>query len=94
MERLNSLRAVVSETEHLPARESMEVGVAYLPRDRSVMAFFCPCGCGREVFIPFEDHCTVWKLESVEPLTVSPSIQMTSECRAHYFIRGGRIIWC
>jgi len=40
-------------------------------------------------YVPFGNPPYGWKLESVDPLTISPSLLCT-RCQRHGFIRGGR----
>lgn len=64
----------------------------------------CPCGCSRELFVPFENPIGPgplttrwgWKRtgETFETLTLTPSIQRQDPggCRWHGFITAGEIL--
>lgn len=94
MPRQAMMQSVVSAGETIPGMENWTEGVAYLPADKSAVGFLCPCGCGREVFLPLDgEHGRQWRLESVDPLTISPSI-LDKGCGAHYFIRAGKVDFC
>ena len=57
----------------------------------------CPCGCGQRLELML--------LKEVKPrwdLTVdrngapslSPSVRLRQGCRSHFWLRGGKVIWC
>lgn len=61
------------------------------------VAFNCPCGCG--------DRLELVLLNNVKPRwdidihkdgtpTLSPSIWRKENCKSHFWIRRGKIIWC
>lgn len=57
----------------------------------------CPCGCGDLIQLSLlERDSPSWRLtvdESNFP-TLSPSIWRSKECRSHFFVREGLIVWC
>lgn len=62
--------------------------------------FLCPaCGNGHSVHFPFDekDNGRGWAVsgDSIETLTISPSIDATSEglCKFHGFITNGDVSW-
>jgi len=60
-------------------------------------ALLCPCGCGHLIQLSLLDSDTPrWKLAADRDgnATLSPSIWRTRGCEAHFFIRGGQVIWC
>ena len=59
--------------------------------------FFCPLGCGDILSVSIApDHQKSWKVTEHEngALSISPSVWRTTECRCHFWIRKGRIVWC
>lgn len=61
--------------------------------------FLCPCGCGKEISIRVvqgkPDAYQCWTFETHEDgtITLSPSILQRFDCKAHFFIRRGRVVW-
>jgi|SRR5579872_1764183 len=56
----------------------------------------CPCGCGDVISLNLmTSHRPFWSLASHEDGTVSvmPSVDKTSGCCSHFFIRRCRIAW-
>ena len=59
-------------------------------------AMACPCGCGATIdlnLVPPGRPC--WKL-TVHPdgsPSLMPSVWRQVDCRAHYFVQRGRIVW-
>ena len=59
-------------------------------------ALACPCGCGAVIelnLVPPGRPC--WKLiaHSDGTPTLTPSVWRQVDCRAHFFVRQGRIVW-
>lgn len=79
--------------KHMPSRNLVVLTEG--PEDWSVV-MLCPCGCGDRVELPlFAEAHPRWDLQidSRGRPTVRPSIWRTDGCRAHYFVRAGRVIW-
>lgn len=57
------------------------------------MAFRCPCGCGRESWLPFEPHGRPgpsWEWDGNETApTLKPSILFKGGCRWHGYLTDG-----
>ena len=70
----------------------LEEGVLYVCLDCDVVIHKCACGCGEKVVLPLApEH---WQLHYDGEVTLSPSIgNYQYDCRSHYFIRNGKIIW-
>lgn len=68
-------------------------GVLYVSHEYGTAVHKCCCGCGNEVVTPLGP--TDWKIAvSGDLVTVYPSIGNWSlECRSHYWIEHGRILW-
>lgn len=56
----------------------------------------CPCGCGQPVELPLIPEARPrWTLrvdKDGHP-TLVPSVWMREGCRAHFFIRNGKVVW-
>lgn len=56
----------------------------------------CPCGCGQPVELPLiheaHPHWTLQVDKKGHP-TLAPSVWRREGCRAHYFLRGGKVVW-
>lgn len=56
----------------------------------------CPCGCGETIELAlFEEADPRWKLhvDRRGRPTLHPSVWKRDGCRAHYFVREGKVIW-
>lgn len=60
-------------------------------------ALLCPCGCGHLIQLSLlKSDSPRWnlKVDRNGKATISPSVSRTLGCQAHFFVRGGKIIWC
>ena len=79
--------------DQLPARDLVllrEGGEAW-----SIM-MRCPCGCGQPVELPLiREARPRWSLQVDQDghPTLAPSIWRREGCRAHYFVRRGKVVW-
>jgi len=56
----------------------------------------CPCGCGEKIVLPVNEETTpCWSLQIVDRNipTLHPSIWRSKNCRSHFFLRNGKVIW-
>lgn len=57
----------------------------------------CPCGCGHAIQLAtFDVARPRWDItvdRNGRP-SLHPSVDMKKGCRSHFWVRGGRIIWC
>lgn len=56
----------------------------------------CPCGCGQPVELPLiREVRPRWSLQVDKDghPTLVPSIWRREGCRAHYFVRRGKVVW-
>lgn len=61
----------------------------YLIIDSGIV-FICPCGCGSSGILSTDvTSFPHWKIEQLSPLTLSPSIQKTTPCRWHGYLKEG-----
>lgn len=82
-------------------RKDLKPGASVWLRDAvreqpAVLVFVCPCGCGATVRIPvkpFDPMGWTWD-GNLERPTLSPSIQRTTGCRWHGWLRNGVLTTC
>lgn len=74
-------------------------GVLYVSDKFQATTHICPCGCGVMAYLPYgENHRRLdadhtWDFTNTDgKITIAPSI-LNSGCKAHYFIRGNRLVW-
>lgn len=56
----------------------------------------CPCGCGVELYINFiEEQKPYWdySIDENKNISLHPSINRKVECKSHFFIREGKVLW-
>lgn len=68
------------------------------------VTFDCPCGCGDKIGVPFEnpvdggppEHPRGWQRtgDTIETLTLTPSIQRIGDCAWHGWITNGEARTC
>jgi len=90
-ERVKQSRFVVQHCWYMPAAKRN--GVLYVSRKWEVAIHLCACGCGEETVTPI--GAGGWTFtEDPEGPTLSPSIgNHQFECRSHYYIRNGNVVW-
>jgi hypothetical protein len=59
-------------------------------------ALKCPCGCGDLIQLPLTQETSPrWRIDGTQQHpTLAPSINRTTRCRSHFFLRSGTISWC
>jgi hypothetical protein len=65
--------------------------------DAWLAALVCPCGCGHLIQLSLlQADSPRWRLQTDRggKVSISPSVWRSLGCQAHFFVRGGRIIWC
>lgn len=75
------------------------VGALVLARDGDedwCVGMKCPCGCGRTIeLLLIPEAKPRWSL-SLDPAglpSLSPSVFLRDGCRAHFWLKGGKVIW-
>lgn len=56
----------------------------------------CPCGCKSVLdlnFIPDDHPCWQYTIKHNGNVTLTPSVWRQVGCRAHFFVRDGKILW-
>jgi hypothetical protein len=77
--------------EFMPSK--LEQGVLYVSQKYQTAAHLCACGCGEKVRTQLGPLGWKFTNERNGP-TLYPSIgNWQKPCRAHYFIKGGSVIW-
>lgn len=57
----------------------------------------CPGGCGEKIILSLSTkHVPNWTIEmdSLARPTVYPSIRLLNQCRCHFWLEKGKILWC
>ena len=57
----------------------------------------CPCGCGAKLeMMLLADVEPRWEIavDAHGQPTLKPSVWKRDGCRSHFWVRGGRIVWC
>ncbi len=60
-------------------------------------ALVCPCGCGDLIQLALDPTGRPrWQVffNDKKHVTLKPSIHRNGNCRSHFFLRDGKIIWC
>lgn len=83
-----------------PSHEQLRPGLVVIVRDGGVekwACFKCPGGCGEKVMLPLSpSRRPHWRaiMDRFSRPTLEPSILQANECRCHFWVRAGRIVWC
>ena len=84
-------------TEDLPER--LSPAHLYVIGERGkdwFAAMSCPCGCGATIdlnLVPPGRPCWTLTVHPDGSPTLSPSVWREVDCRAHFFVRRGQIVW-
>jgi hypothetical protein len=88
----------VVERDSLPARLPFrDLVLARDDGEEWCVGLRCPCGCG--------ERLEMMVLKGVKPrwdvtvdvmgfVSLHPSVWLRAGCRSHFWIRGGKVIWC
>ncbi len=80
--------------EKLPWRDLL---LAREEEDQWSVGMRCPCGCGQRLELMLLKQVKPrWDLttDTKGRPTLSPSVWLRTGCRSHFWVRGGKIIWC
>ena len=88
---METSRIKLKRVEFMP--KILEPGILYVAEEYGAAAHLCPCNCGTKVRTPLGP--TEWELtETKYGPSLHPSVgNWQHECRSHYWIRQGRIVW-
>lgn len=56
----------------------------------------CPCGCKKILFLNLmDDMKPYWSysIDSSNKISMHPSIHRKTECKSHFFITSGKVVW-
>lgn len=89
MTRQDTLRPIFTDT--FPPK--MNPGILYVSIPYRTCGHLCCCGCGHEVVTPLSP--AQWAITyDGENVSLTPSIgNWALPCRAHYWVRNGRVRW-
>ena len=76
--------------------DRLQNGVLYVAPHYAVAVHKCMCGCGEKVVTPLgrDNGGWAWSFDGTN-VTLSPSVgNFLYDCKAHYFLRDGKVIWC
>ena len=57
----------------------------------------CPCGCGARLeMILLKQAKPRWdlKVDQKNRATLHPSVWRNKECKSHFWLRDGKVVWC
>ncbi|MEJ0098512.1 MAG: DUF6527 family protein [Pseudomonadota bacterium] len=83
-----------------PTPQQVSPGVLTLVIDaghQKWACFRCPCGCNDRIQLSLNPNRRPrWsvRMDWLHRPTVSPSVNQTTGCRSHFWIRSGQIEWC
>ena len=88
-ERVTAIR--LAHCERFP--EQLEPGLLYYSEEFRSSIHLCACGCGQRVVLPIKP--AGWRMELIDAeVSLFPSIgNREFNCRSHYLIRNGNVIW-
>ena len=77
--------------EYIP--KELQPDTVYVSMENETVAHSCFCGCGGRIVTPLSP--AAWKLTfDGDSISLHPSIgNWNLECKSHYWIRGGRVVW-
>ena len=90
----------LEEMEFLPDNSMLDHGIMYFSAKYQVAKHICVCGCGEVSATPMveqfgqEKHDkNAWIIIDKYPLTIDASFHHRFNCRSHYSIKKGYIVW-
>lgn len=73
--------------------EVKEENIIYISDKYEIAVHLCACGCKNKVVTPIVEK--EWSLTIDDNLvSLYPSISNRFECKSHYWIKEGNVIWC
>lgn len=91
-------RLIIVDHDSLPARmPRRDLVLAREDGQNWCVGLKCPCGCGRTIeLLLIEEAKPRWSLsaDAKGRPTLHPSVWLQTNCRAHFLLISGRVIWC
>lgn len=80
------------EVDSMP--RDLEPNTLYYLERFGTASHLCACGCGAKIRTPIDVN--EWSIVKTEQgPTLHPSVgNWQKECKSHYYIRKGKIVWC
>lgn len=79
-------------SDYIPS--DLEPGLMYVSYKYGTSVHLCPCGCGNKAVTPLDgDHSWTLTVEDKAP-TLHSSCANRFECKSHYWIQKGKVVWC
>ncbi|MGP2715699.1 DUF6527 family protein [Serratia marcescens] len=80
------------EVDSMP--RELEPNILYYSERFGTASHLCACGCGAKIRTPIDVN--EWSIVKTEQgPTLHPSVgNWQKECKSHYYIRKGKIVWC
>lgn len=88
--KIDTIRLV--EVDSMP--RDLEPNILYYSERFGTASHLCACGCGAKIRTPIDIN--EWSIVKTEQgPTLHPSVgNWQKECKSHYYIRRGKIVWC
>lgn len=83
-----------------PSPDQLRPRNLIIVRDGSIdkwICFSCPCGCGVKIQLSMDMRRRPrWsvKVDWLGRPTLDPSIRRLDDCRCHFWVKRGQIVWC
>ncbi len=89
------LAGKVGAADEVPGHLPRKAAIVVVNREqRTWVAFDCPCSGRHRLMINLDPRRRPsWKLDSTNAITLSPSVDVRSDERCHFWMRAGRVQW-
>lgn len=93
-------RYTLKSVEEMPEESHIRRRVAYWVGAEGYkwcLVFICPCGCREVIYLNLLPTARpLWRVElhKGKSFSVAPSVNRTNGCRANFFLREGRVVFC
>lgn len=86
---------IVSELPEIPFENILYIEGNIKEEDFWYALLKCPCGCGDNIMLNLmTDSSPCWEVGfKKETFSIYPSIWKTKECKSHFWLTNGEIIW-
>jgi hypothetical protein len=92
-------RYTLKSAVKMPEEKAIRERVAYWVGEEGhkwCLVFRCPCGCHEIIYLNLLPNTRpAWRLVKYgkKSFSISPSVNRVRGCRAHFFLRKGRVVW-